>query len=139
MTRLDWDHWTGPALNPSAERCLFPLRDRIMLIEPDAPIAPGIRAFPALGHTPGHIGAMIESQGEKLMHMVDAMHHSFQVTHPELSPNFDTDPVMAAQTRRRLLAQAAAEGCRVMLYHFGSPGLGTIREEGDTFVFTCVA
>lgn len=136
MTRLDWDHWTGPALNPSAERCLLPLRDRITLIEPDDLIAPGVRALPAPGHTPGHIGAVIESQGEKCMHLVDALHHTFQVAHPEWSPKFDTDPVLAADTRRALLAQAAAEDCRVMLYHFGWPGLGSIQAEGDSFVFT---
>ena len=136
MTRLDWDHWTGPALRPSSERCLFPLRDPITLIQPDDLIAPGVRALPALGHTPGHIGVMIESQGARLMHVVDTLHHSFQVTHPGWSPLFDTDPVASARTRRALLDQAATERCRLMVYHFGFPGLGTVSVEGDGFVFS---
>ncbi|MBI5961703.1 MAG: MBL fold metallo-hydrolase [Chloroflexi bacterium] len=139
MTRLDWDHWTGPAVNPAAERCLSPLREFITLIEPDDLIAPGVRALPALGHTPGHIGVVIESQGEKLMDVVDAMHHPLQVAHPTWSPRFDTDPVKSAETRRALLEQAAAESCRLMTYHFAFPGLGTVRAKGDSFTFDAVS
>ncbi len=122
MTRLDWDYWVGPALRPSSERCLFPLRDRITFIQPDDLIAPGVRALAAPGHTPGHIGAAIESQGEMLIHVVDAIHHSVQMAHPGWSPRFDVDPVVSAQTRRALLERAATERCTLMAYHFGFQG-----------------
>jgi glyoxylase-like metal-dependent hydrolase (beta-lactamase superfamily II) len=135
MTRRDWNHWTGPESSPAVDRCLRPLHDRITLIEPDAIIAPDVRALSALGHTPGHIGALIESQGETLLDVVDALHHPMQAIHPAGSPRFDVDPVQSAQTRRALLARAAAESCRVMAYHFPFPGLGSIRAEGDGFVF----
>jgi glyoxylase-like metal-dependent hydrolase (beta-lactamase superfamily II) len=138
ITRLDWDHWTGPALRPFSERCLLPLRDHITLIEPDFVIAPGVRTLPALGHTPGHIGIVVESQGEKLMDVADAMHHPIQVAHPDWSPHFDSDPGVAAQVRRALLAQAAADSCRVLAYHFGFPGLGIIRADGDGFIWDVV-
>lgn len=135
MTQLEWDYWQGPAKRPMTDRSLNPLADRIKLIAPDAEIAPGVRAVPAPGHTPGHIGIRVESEGATLLHLVDAAHHPIQMLHPDWSPNFDADPVQAAATRRQLFAQAADEGCLVMTYHIGAPALGKIVREGDAFCY----
>jgi hypothetical protein len=39
----------------------------------------------------------------------------------------------ATQSRRRLLAQAAAENIAVHAYHLPFPGLGTITQHGEAF------
>lgn len=135
MSRVDWEHWTGPALRPISERCLYPLKETVKLIEMNSEIAAGVRSLAAPGHTPGHIAIVVESDGEKLIHLVDAAHHAPQVEHPTWSPKFDTDPILSAQTRAALFQQAAAENFRIMAYHFGTPGIGRVVAEGDTLRF----
>lgn len=135
MSRLDWDHWTGPAMRPTSEKCLLPLKDQIEKIEPNTPLATGVRTIAALGHTPGHLGIVLESGGQKLMDMVDATHHPIQMAHPDWSPKFDFDPIQAAATRRALFTQAADEGCWLMAYHYAFPAIGTVSRAGEGFEF----
>ena len=41
-------------------------------IEPGDEIAPGVTALAAPGHTPGHLAVEVASDGERLLHIVDA-------------------------------------------------------------------
>lgn len=136
MTRRDWEHWTGPAMRPISQRRLIPVKDRIELIEPNTVLAAGVRTVDAWGHTPGHIAIEVESEGQKLLDMVDAIHHPFQLKNPAWSMGFDFDSVQSATVRRQLLQQAADEQCWVMAYHFPYPGVGKVSAEGDGFVWT---
>lgn len=136
MCRLEWEHWTGPAARPLSDPYFAAFKGRMELIEPDTPIARGVRTVAAPGHTPGHMAVMIESDGEALMHMADAAHHPIQTAHPAWSPKFDFDPIQSAQSRRGLFAMAARDGFPVMAYHFGFPGLGRLSADGDAFSFT---
>jgi glyoxylase-like metal-dependent hydrolase (beta-lactamase superfamily II) len=118
------------------EQHLLPLKDKFTLIDMDTTIVAGVRTVSAPGHTPGHIGIMIESEGEKCLHMVDAMHHPIQMLNPNWSPNFDKDPVLSTQTRRNLAQDAADGNYLVMAYHFAFPGLGSVQAEGNAFRFS---
>lgn len=108
---------------------LLPIRDRVSLIDHETEIAPGIRMLPMPGHKTGHSGLLLESGGERLLHIVDAAHHPMQLAHPDWSPRFDLQPELAAQTRKALFERAAREGLLVLAYHFPFPGLGYIRTE----------
>jgi len=112
---------------------LLPLREDFTLVEDGAKIAPGIRAMLAPGHTPGHTGLMIESDGDKLFFIVDAIHQIVQMPNPEWSPVFDVNPAQSVPTRRHLLTRAADENLLTMLYHFPYPGLGHVEKAGDGF------
>jgi glyoxylase-like metal-dependent hydrolase (beta-lactamase superfamily II) len=109
---------------------------RLNLSAGEAEIAPGITAIPAYGHTVGHIGLLIESNGDRLIHLVDAVHSSLQVVHPEWSPKFDYDKAQAADTRRALFARAAWEQLHTLIYHFPFPGLGKVSEQDGAFGWT---
>lgn len=88
-----------------------------------------IRVEHAPGHTAGHAVFHIESQGEKLLHMMDIAHHHllmFAQVHWTIA--FDHDPVTAVQTRRRIYAQAALSKTRVYGFHLPWPGIGRILE-----------
>lgn len=102
-------------------------------------IAPGIRAVAAHGHTHGHYAVMLESKGERLLHLVDtAVHYLAGLEHPEWTVGADLDKPLAVATRRRLLSQAAEEQLLVAGYHFPFPGVGRILPHGDGYRYVPV-
>lgn len=142
--RSEWEHWTAEGRfassneNPS-KRVWEALRANsqcVRLLDEDHPeIAPGIIAVLTPGHTIGHIAVELSSNGEKLLHVADAVHHWFQFACPQWSPKFDYDPAQAAKTRRALFERTAAEGVLFSAYHFPFPGVGHIVERDGALVW----
>jgi glyoxylase-like metal-dependent hydrolase (beta-lactamase superfamily II) len=145
MAREEWDFWNSePDLSAlqipeqlkeiiveTAKTMLPPLQDRLDLIDPDTEIVPGIRAVGAPGHTPGHLALDIVSAGERLLAITDAFVHPVHITHPEWVAAFDYVPEQVVTTRQHLLERAVEEKALVFAYHFPSPGLGYITQEGQ--------
>lgn len=144
MHAADWDFYMGPQGviaqdDPHADvlkRTLAPVTGRVRLVSGGEEAAPGVTVVDAPGHTPGHLGLLIESAGARLLDVVDTLHYEVQLGHPDWSPRFDRDPIRAAQTRKQLLARAADERLLTLVYHFGFPGLGYVTRAGDAFDFT---
>ena len=110
------------------------LRERgLRHIALDEPILPGLRAVPLTGHTPGHIGVLLEDGPERLLHLADLVHSPIQFAHPEWSPTYDVDTARSVPTRRAALGRAADERLRVLLYHLRFPGLGYVSRDGAGF------
>lgn len=102
-------------------------------------IVPGITAVPAYGHTPGHTAFMLESRGEKLLVWGDIVHvQQLQLPNPNVSLVFDVDADAARDTRKAVLARAAAEGYPVAGMHMAWPGIGHIRKSGDGYAWEAV-
>ncbi|MBE7556716.1 MAG: hypothetical protein HS126_37170 [Anaerolineales bacterium] len=101
----------------------------LTLLDSTADIEPGIRYVPALGHSPGHQAVSIESQGARLLHLVDAIHMPIQLNALDVSA-FDFQPDIANDTRREMLARTD-ENLLVLAYHFPFPGLGHFKRTGD--------
>jgi glyoxylase-like metal-dependent hydrolase (beta-lactamase superfamily II) len=140
----EWNYWTsdetqatiGEARAATVRNKLLPLQGKLTLIDSeDQEIAPGICPMPTPGHTPGHMSLMIESDGERLLHMVDVSHLLFQPQNPDWSPMYDSLPELAAETRRRIFEKAADEDLLVLAYHHPFPGLGHFRKQGEAFVW----
>lgn len=104
-------------------------------IEMDEQIGPGLKAVPIPGHTPGQIALLLESEGEKLLHLADLLHSPMQFAHPEWSPYFDADADVSVPTRRTLLRRAADEDLLALFYHLTFPGLGRIRQAEKGFAW----
>jgi glyoxylase-like metal-dependent hydrolase (beta-lactamase superfamily II) len=147
ISKKELEFWMGGeaehlfgAESCSAQRNAFSIcGDQIEGIEMDASIAgstdTSIRAFPAPGHTPGHIGIEVSSGGQRLWLLVDTIHTLFQLSHIDWSPRFDVNPELARATAKELLGQASKRQIPVHLYHFPFPGIGTIREEETALAF----
>jgi len=143
FNRVEWEHWMGPNgvatqetdYAASLRRVLDPLREKLTLLEGGEEIAPGVVTLFAPGHTPGHTGLLIESQGEKLLDLVDTLHIEIQLLHPEWSPRFDSQPKVSPVTRREMLQKAADEKLLTRFYHLPFPGLGCVEPEGEAFVW----
>jgi glyoxylase-like metal-dependent hydrolase (beta-lactamase superfamily II) len=133
----EWEYWNSAAGldrdDGDASRKLSALGDRLELIDQEMEIAPGVHVIPAPGHTPGHVVVAVESEGERLLHLVDAVGHPIHLEHPAWAMRLDHDPEMAVRTRHQLLARAEAQRARILAYHFDFPGLGYIQAESDAW------
>lgn len=138
MWKAEWDYWTDEATlaqldtkRAAARRASFgAMADRVELLTTEGEIAPGIRCVPMLGHTPGHCGVLIESRGERLLDIVDAIHTPMQMQHPDWHCRFDVAPAVAVETRRAVFAQAAADNLLTLGFHLPFPSLGHVVADG---------
>lgn len=109
------------------------------LVANDAAIAPGLRFVPTPGHTEFHAAVRLERAGQVALITGDAFHHPVQIAHPEWSSTFDTSPARSVETRKRLLAELAAENALILGTAFPDPSAGYVRRAGGGFRFEPVA
>lgn len=130
----DASHSTGSRLDQlsfgTAAAVIGALADRFRTFR-GGEVAPGIEVEPLPGHTPGHVGYRI---GDLLI-WGDMVHfQDIQAERPDVTVVFDSDPSLAAATRRRTLAMAAAEGLRVVGMHTRFPAFYRVDPFRDAFV-----
>ncbi len=107
---------------------------RISLVRPDEEIVPGIRAVAAYGHTPGHLGFHLESEGKRLLIWADCAHHEIaSLAHPEWHAFFDMDKQQGVDTRKRIYDMAATEKIPVAGYHTSFPSIGFVERQGNAY------
>ncbi|MGQ9368618.1 MBL fold metallo-hydrolase [Azospirillum sp. A39] len=95
-----------------------------------------VRTVPLPGHTPGHAGFLLESEGEGLFIWADTVHvAAYQFARPEWGLAFDVDAQQAAQTRKRALDRAAADRMMVAGMHLPFPGFGHVVRDGAGYRF----
>jgi len=147
INAAEWQFWSDEKLAErlpeaskpmavGARKNLSAVSARTKRAKPDADIAPGIRLFSAPGHTPGHSGVLLESQGERLLVVGDALTHAYiSFEQPDWHFGFDMDGEQAAVTRGRILEMAASEDMRIAIYHAPFPGIGRVARLGPAFRF----
>ncbi len=148
----EYDFWHGP--NPDfskSKRSKSPLPALVKSVRADfevlkgvaQPIKPGTELFGGMvtveaapGHTSGHAIFRIRSGTESLLHFVDlAHHHGLNFYNPGWTIEFDHDPVLAVETRKKVFAMAAAERTRCYGFHVPWPGLGQILPVGGGYLW----
>jgi len=112
-----------------------PYSNRVKPITDSREVFPGVTAMPIHGHTPGHTGYMISSGGESLFIWGDTIHvPEVQVSHPEVTMEFDTDPRAAEATRRRVFDMVATDKLLIAGMHVHFPGFARLVKRGDGYV-----
>lgn len=92
-------------------------------------VAPGITLMATPGHTPGHMSLRVDSAGESLIALGDAMSHPYtNFAHPDWFNGFDMDGPQTVETRMGLLKSTAADRTAILGYHFPFPGVGHVME-----------
>ncbi|NOZ36873.1 MAG: MBL fold metallo-hydrolase [Gammaproteobacteria bacterium] len=107
---------------------------RIKLVESGAEIAPGVTMEIVPGHTMGHAVLHIDGGDRQLLMVTDAVHSiDLQTALPEQGTMFDTDPVLAAQSRVRLFDRAASDNILIAGCHVHFPGFGRIVSADEAY------
>lgn len=119
------------------QEVLAALDSTLERIAPGDEIAPGITTVDARGHTPGHLAVEIASDGETLLHIVDAAHvPQLHLAHPDWFMVGDNWPAWSVTTRKALLDRAADENLLVSTYHFPFPGVGRVSKDEIGWIWT---
>lgn len=143
-TKGDWNEWTDEAnlsrndhkkpWTEGAIEALQPYRGRIEFVNEGEEIFPGVSLTMVAGHSLGQCAFIFESEGEKVVFTGDAAHHQvFDPIHPEwyFHMEFDSDPDMGTDAKRKIFDKVVKEGIRFHGYHFPFPGLGEIEAKED--------
>lgn len=141
MGKTEYEFWTsdenlsslGGMMEMFARKNLTAIQKRVELVEGEEEILPGIQAVAAFGHTPGHMGLVIRSQGELLLHLADVALHPLHLEHPEWYAKVDIQPEQAVSTRYDLLERAAKSKAKVLLPHSNFPSIGYVLHEGNAW------
>jgi len=96
---------------------MFVDSDHVLIDEPGC----RVRLTPTEGHTLGHVSVAIESAGCNALVTGDCIHHPVQVARPNIGVWPDADSPCAADTRHRLLAEAAEQHTVIVGTHFSQP------------------
>ena len=116
------------------KEALRPLLDAGVVDAVEAPcrITPHVRLSPSPGHTVGNVDVWIESEGVSAVVVGDHLLNPLQCADPDWT-GLDMDPDVAPRIRRALLEECEARDALVIGPHFGAPGAGRVRREGDAW------
>jgi len=130
--QVEYDFWAVRG-DDGFDRKVRPLAEKMTFIGDGDSVTSGISGVAAFGHTPGHMGYMLESSGEQLMLMADtANHYVWSLAYPDWEVRFDADKTAAAASRRKILGMAAADRFPIIGYHMPFPGIGYVTTDGPT-------
>jgi glyoxylase-like metal-dependent hydrolase (beta-lactamase superfamily II) len=135
ICKNEWDFWfsdnasnlTGEGFITIARQKLAPLKERIILLEKEEEILPGVSVLFAPGHTPGHMVVSFQSEGEQLLYTADTVLHPLHLERPDWAPVFDILPELAGVSKHHIFDLAAMTKSLVLGQHFPPfPNLGYI-------------
>lgn len=119
-----------------AQNALRPVAEQTAMVKSGAEVVPGVTMIDSLGHTMGHMSVMVESDGQSMMVVGDAISHAHaSFEHPDWHFGFDTDPVLAVQTRTQLLDRLATDRVAIAGYHLPFPGVGHVLRRGAAYQY----
>lgn len=131
----EWDFWfsvtafekTNEFFIKVAREQLGPLKDRMIFVQEESEVLPGITIIPAPGHTPGHSIVRFISAGEKLYYVGDTVLYPLHLEHPDWLPIYDILPEVAEKTKHVIFDRVASEKALVIGQHFTPfPSLGHV-------------
>jgi len=120
------DFWKDPdprAATPGFDwaKMTAAVGNRFEAADDGAAIAPGINVIATPGHTPGHAGVILSSQGKRAFILGDAISCPVQLEETEWSGLGDMDPKLARKSQEVVAREAEATGALLTAAHF--PGL----------------
>lgn len=147
VSEADRTFWTSDEIKAQAPEAFQPFFDlaagtvatfgeRIEEISGETDLGEGLTAVPLPGHTPGHMGVRVESEGAQLLLWGDIIHVGpVQFADPGITIAFDIDPDAARATRTRMFDMVSTDGLMVAGAHIGFPGIGYVEAAGSGYRF----
>jgi len=141
----EWAFWfsEGAALKANehfisvARKALEPVKDRVVLVDQESEILPGVRVIPAPGHTPGHMVVVFHSDDQAVIYIGDTVLQPLHLEYPDWLSIYDIQPEKAAMSKQRIFDLAADEHYLVLGAHFPPfPSIGTVSKHGKGWLWT---
>jgi len=150
MPSAEYKYWTDPGVFTTlaeprhglAKRiqATIPTWKNIKQIDDGKDALPGVTAVASYGHTPGHTSFLVSSGGKQLMVLGDVSNiPALFVSHPDWHAAFDQDAPLAQTNRHKMYDRVVADNTMITGYHFGLPGAGTIKKDGNGYAFVPVS
>jgi glyoxylase-like metal-dependent hydrolase (beta-lactamase superfamily II) len=148
VSQPDVDYWLSPAVEAAApenqkgrflaaKRAKAAYGERFKPFSQGEELTPGITAVAANGHTPGHTCYLVKSGGAQLLAIGDMIHvGQVQFAEPEITIAFDWEQPRASSTRLSMFDMAAKEDIFIAAVHLPFPGIGKLRKEAKSYVYT---
>lgn len=147
VSEADVAFWTDEARAAAAPADFKPFFDgaratlaaygeRVVPFAADGEVVPGVTAHLLPGHTLGHAGYRIASDGAEILVFGDTANSAaVQFANPEAGLVFDTDPALAATTRAAFFDMAATDRLLVAGTHMPFPGVGHVARSGGAYAW----
>jgi glyoxylase-like metal-dependent hydrolase (beta-lactamase superfamily II) len=101
---------------------------QLELVDGEREIVPGVQFVPTPGHTAGHASVILSSGAQSAIYIGDVAHHEVQVERPVWIAAFDTLPLVALETKKKLFERAVRERSLLICVHNSFPGVGRLTE-----------
>jgi glyoxylase-like metal-dependent hydrolase (beta-lactamase superfamily II) len=132
--RLSNEEWSSLQSQPNQAALVRTIHGQVRPFDAGRELLPGITPLALTGHTPGHVGYEIASNGKHLIDIGDSAHSSLlSLGHPEWVIGYDGDPVAGKANRLAVLKRLAASHELVFAPHFAFPGFGRIAAKGSAY------
>lgn len=111
---------------------LLPVEEsgQLELVDGERQITNEIRMIPMPGHTDGHCGIVLESEGKRAIYLGDLAQHAAHMERYPWIAAFDIMPLVSLETKKRIIGGALDEGTMLIVAHQPYPGVGHMRQEG---------
>jgi glyoxylase-like metal-dependent hydrolase (beta-lactamase superfamily II) len=114
----DWEHFLD---NERVKPILAPVTERLETWSASGPIAPGVDAMTAPGHTPGSTIVVLSSGSARALLLGDVVHCPIELIDDEWVGLGDVDPELAKRTKNALAREIEGTETPVVAAHF--PGM----------------
>ena len=147
---VEYKYWTDPSLiqklpeaargAPTRIQATLPKWKNVRQIDDGKEVIPGVRAVAMYGHTPGHTGYIVSSGKQQLIVSADITNlPALNMRNPGWHLVFDSDAQMAEATRKKVFDRAIADKAMINGYHWGLPGVGKVKKDGNGYAFVPLA
>lgn len=111
--------------------------NRIKPFKQNEQILSFIKTIPAFGHTVGHTIFEVTSDNKTLLIWGDIIHAPIQFEEPNIYLTYDTDPIQALSTRKKIMNKYADSKKYIAGAHLLNGGIGKLKkaEKGYKFEF----
>ena len=128
--------WAAMLAVPGPHRITPAIAAQVRTFEAGQQILPGITPIALYGHTAGHVGYQIVSDGQLLEDIGDTAHSAIvELAEPAWPGGIDEDPAAGAVTRVAELKRLAATHTLIFAPHFPFPGVGWLTPHGDGYAW----
>jgi glyoxylase-like metal-dependent hydrolase (beta-lactamase superfamily II) len=141
----EWEFWfsdvslekTNEFFVNVAREQLSPVKNKMILLDKESEILPGISVMFAPGHTPGHMVVAFKSKDEELFYIGDGVLHIIHLEHPDWLPIYDILPDKAGESKIKIFNLVSERNALVIGQHFTPfPSLGHVRKMETGWVWT---